>query len=969
MNRSSNEQIQGSSPIDNVLSRLRSVEKVSSGYTALCPSHDDSTPSLSVKKGEDGRVLLHCHAGCGLDDILQRLGLEWRDLFSRNQDRSWKPWEGKEVAAYVYHEPDGQPLFRVVRYEMRDPDHPAYGEKQFAQQAYLPEHPDAGKKGCPKGFVWGRAKHGIDHILYNKPEVIQAIQQGETVYVVEGEKDAETLRRLGLTATCNPGGASRGKDPGKKWTPAMTETLAGADVVCLPDNDTSGRDFMDVVGQKLVRAGSTVCIFDLPGLGPKGDVTDWIGTGGTVEELAEVVSATRPEPYVCTTAEELLEKCREIGQVDTIFSSVDALASLPQGEYATIKRDLKAATGVNLNDLEAAVQEARAELEKARTDEAIEGRRKELEKAPESVVVVRRRPSTEIVDDLCAALAEPGDSTDLYRRDGTLVRITKSAEGYHRIEGVSDAFFDDCVARGSLCVDEEYQPCDPKMRYVKRVMECLACPELRGITHAPVLRSSGTVLRTPGYDEETRLLYIPLEGAAPPDVPLDPSRAQLEDALSLVREATIDHPFADAASEANQLALALTPVVRPMLGDVNIPLAVVDAPRAGSGKSLLVTIIGIMATGTVPATMSAPTNDAEWRKQITAQLRAGAEFVVVDDVTGTLDSASLRRAITSSKWSDRVLGESETVVLPASTIWCATGNNLRPRGDMVRRCYLIRLNTKMQKPHLREGFTHEQPAWTLEHRSELAAALLTLARAWVAAGQPAPTSCPTLGSFESWCHIIGGILEHVGVDGFLGNLDEFESSVFAEDNQWSLLLQHIWTWQHEGRQSETRNSDTFTVNELVEAIEAYSGHEIDPGLHVTNIIRYLPETIQAKLRRDEPFAHSLGRMFGYRQDRPYPGGWYIEQVASGREGHEWAVHREVEPTETNHTDTQADDSTGEAGGDVTIDSATKDGSDTPLPLRAEGVGGTPASQKRGNLSSHRHEDDHPHGYASDEAPF
>lgn len=72
-------------PIDAVLDGL---ERVTAGwdgesFTALCPAHDDSNPSLSIREAEDGRVLLYCHAGCETKDVLLALGLEWEDLFPR----------------------------------------------------------------------------------------------------------------------------------------------------------------------------------------------------------------------------------------------------------------------------------------------------------------------------------------------------------------------------------------------------------------------------------------------------------------------------------------------------------------------------------------------------------------------------------------------------------------------------------------------------------------------------------------------------------------------------------------------------------------------------------------------------------------------------------------------------------------------------------------------------------------------
>jgi hypothetical protein len=73
------------SPIEAVLGRLDGVAKLGKGHKAQCPAHGDKTPSLSVKEGDDGRVLIHCFAGCLIEDITAAMGLSMSDLFSANE--------------------------------------------------------------------------------------------------------------------------------------------------------------------------------------------------------------------------------------------------------------------------------------------------------------------------------------------------------------------------------------------------------------------------------------------------------------------------------------------------------------------------------------------------------------------------------------------------------------------------------------------------------------------------------------------------------------------------------------------------------------------------------------------------------------------------------------------------------------------------------------------------------------------
>jgi hypothetical protein len=81
-------------PIARVLDHLQGVHRSGAGWMARCPHHDDRQASLSVTEGADGRVLLHCHAGCATADVVTSAGLAWVDLFppgsrERLKARTW----------------------------------------------------------------------------------------------------------------------------------------------------------------------------------------------------------------------------------------------------------------------------------------------------------------------------------------------------------------------------------------------------------------------------------------------------------------------------------------------------------------------------------------------------------------------------------------------------------------------------------------------------------------------------------------------------------------------------------------------------------------------------------------------------------------------------------------------------------------------------------------------------------------
>jgi hypothetical protein len=151
-------------------------------------------------------------------------------------------------------------------------------------------------------------------------------------------------------------------------------------------------------------------------------------------------------------------------------------------------------------------------------------------------------------------------------------------------------------------------------------------------------------------------------------------------------------------------------------------------------------------------------------------------------------AASLALALTASTWTDRLLGRTEIVTLPQRTIFVGTGNNIALGGDMPRRCYSIRLDARCSEPWRNRQFRHQNlRGWVTANRGRLLSASLTLARAWFVAGCPKSRS-PTLGSFEDWCRITGGILEFAGVPGFLDNLDEMYKQADPPTASWEAFL-------------------------------------------------------------------------------------------------------------------------------------------------------------------------------------
>jgi putative DNA primase/helicase len=256
------------------LHRFENVKRAGGGWTARCPTHDDAHNSLSIGESDDGRILLHCHAnaGCTYDAICRAVGIEQ----SENRNR---PPSRCVVASYDYKDEHGALLFQALRY---DP-------KGFSQRK-----PD-GAGG------WEHKLNGVRRVPYRLAELLTADPR-EQIFVVEGEKDADRLASLGFTATTNAGGAG-------KWRDEYSEFLRGRSVVIIPDNDDPGRQHAERVEQSLRGIAASVRVLMLPGLPPKGDVSDRLDARHTADELRALSAGSQetspqkterlPSSFVC----------------------------------------------------------------------------------------------------------------------------------------------------------------------------------------------------------------------------------------------------------------------------------------------------------------------------------------------------------------------------------------------------------------------------------------------------------------------------------------------------------------------------------------------------------------------------------------------------------------------------------------------------------------------------------------------
>lgn len=236
------------------------------GWRAKCPVHQGHSDNSLHLWEEGDNLRVHCFSGCLAKDILGVLGVA-------GPARQETPYE----AVYSYRDLQGYVLYQVVRLP----------GKQFRQRRPDPVEP--GK--------WHWDTKGVGLVLYHLPEIQQAITLKQPIYLVEGEKDVETLRALGLVATCNRGGAM-------KWDDSYTVELQGADVIILPDNDKPGKDHAALIAGRLRGSVRRLTVVTLPDLPDHGDVSDWLAAGHTLKDLQALVATASPtveQPHLVLT--------------------------------------------------------------------------------------------------------------------------------------------------------------------------------------------------------------------------------------------------------------------------------------------------------------------------------------------------------------------------------------------------------------------------------------------------------------------------------------------------------------------------------------------------------------------------------------------------------------------------------------------------------------------------------------------
>lgn len=394
-------------------------------------------------------------------------------------------------------------------------------------------------------------------------------------------------------------------------------------------------------------------------------------------------------------------------------------------------------------------------------------------------------------------------------------------------------------------------------------------PNVAGIVTTPTLRPDGTVLTDSGYDPLTRLFHMKDHTLNLNELKTRPSRQDAEDALKHLKFLLSKFPFVNNVDLSVALSMLITPVVRGALSAV--PMHVVRASTAGTGKSFLVDVASAIATGRQCPVFAAASKSEETEKRLLGLLLAGYRIINIDNCNGELGGDSLCQAVERPSMRIRPLGTSDMCETENQACIFATGNNVWVAGDMVRRTLFSCLDANLERPELR-SFPFNPVSMVMENRGLYVSACLNIVRAHMLADKP--DILPKIASFDGWSDTVRSSLVWLGCD------DPCKSMETARENDAELnTLKEILTlW------SEAFGEDGKTCSDVERELNSASAESFTFIDLRAALLREVGERGSINTKR-------LGKWIGGRE-RKIVDGLSFSRSGSSNGSIRWTVRRE-----------------------------------------------------------------------------
>jgi hypothetical protein len=373
-------------------------------------------------------------------------------------------------------------------------------------------------------------------------------------------------------------------------------------------------------------------------------------------------------------------------------------------------------------------------------------------------------------------------------------------------------------------------------------------PELLAVASAPVIDPrTGRLIDQDGFDQASGLLMLLSDSSAWPGIAEKPTKPQVEQALAELWKPFEQFPFCGPVDRGVFLSALLSDLVRALLP--TCPAYALDAPTAGSGKSLLALCLSIIAGARTPAVLPAASDQEELRKRLLALLRQGGPCAVLDNLQGPLDSPALCALLTAETYQDRLLGSTQILTVPTRSLFIITGNNVLLRGDLCRRVLTARLDPQTETPWKRR-FDLDPADYCRERRLALVAAGLTVLRAGL---QNAPDLADRTASFEAWSDSLRKTVCWLGTEGLFDCADPVLSIdlAFEQDPETTKLAALLAAWLGEFGTEPRRVADAISRAE-----QDYTGDLAEALAEITGDQRFNPRLLGRWIERNR------GRLVG-----------------------------------------------------------------------------------------------------------
>ena len=403
--------------------------------------------------------------------------------------------------------------------------------------------------------------------------------------------------------------------------------------------------------------------------------------------------------------------------------------------------------------------------------------------------------------------------------------------------------------------------------------------ELHGVVHTPTFRADGSLITQPGYDDESKLLFLPT-GGQPGAIPDVPTGSDVELAVKWLDFMLQDFDFVTEHDRATYIGLLLTPLLRTLVPPP-YKLGVIEAHQPGSGKSFLARALTSIHGGTMHAEL--PGEEPELQKVIGSFLDTQTGAVVVfDNVTGLVRSPTLAGLLTSPTFQGRRLGSSTLIEAENDRLWVITGNNAALSGDLGRRNARVRIDPGVPNPEARTEFAIDDfEGWVRGNRGTLLWSLLVLVRHWVARGGVLIEK-PAGDSYGRWVTIVRSIEHLAGIPGTFDHPSTRAEATDPEADDFQRFLEVV---------DDVMKGESWTAKSLLSRVRHPAALGDDP----TEPIPFdaLPGDLLRGKQVIEPttLATTLGRWLQNRKGR-YFGDLAVHQASSRTmHGIYWRVER------------------------------------------------------------------------------